>query len=82
MSTRASAYYANSLHLFRELSYGEICLDVGFDDLDIPDENRNKNYGSFTMSLDNWVDFHRALGEAIDEMKEQVPEACGVEVGE
>lgn len=67
MSTRSSKYYANHIHLFREQNYNVICMDIGHGYLDVPEKHKDNEYGSFTMSLESWKDFHKAIGEAIKE---------------
>lgn len=68
MSSRSSGYYANGLHLFHEVMYDTLCLDFPEGDK-FPEKNTDKQYGSFTMPIEDWREFAQSILRKCDEIK-------------
>lgn len=62
MSTRCSKYYANSLHLYWECNYQQLCL--AWPEGASPG-HKSSEYGDFCMSKENWIDMRRDKRQAL-----------------
>ena len=68
MSSRSSSFYKHGIHLFLEQNYGEICCD--FPTEPFGDKNNSKEYDSFTMSDDDWLELAKSIMKTVKQSKE------------